>query len=229
MESLRSICFYKIYGSIAQKKVIHRGGFQFQLISDYWNIGVRTKDWCPFFSTLQYSITPLLQARDFQEFLAPFKLPYLLLINPKIYPPWQSRIFRNGWKALATGNMPPSIGIFFNQLSENRHPDTDEYITFAIFARSGFKKSLTDGCLLLVAKFFQPFLNILYDHGGYIHLSEFLQHFGITLLFAAPCSYKPLFQSGWSPYLVTAADNLMHFLLWAAHIDGGQTCQKRIG
>ena len=70
--------------SITQKKVIHRDNFQFQLISEYWSIGVMTKGLMSFFSTLQYSITPLRQCRDFQELLAIFKLPYLLVIIPMI-------------------------------------------------------------------------------------------------------------------------------------------------
>ncbi len=76
METLRFICFYKFYGSIAQKKAIHRRDPQFQLILDYWGIGARTTGLMPFPSTLQYAITPLLQARDFQDFMAPFKLPF---------------------------------------------------------------------------------------------------------------------------------------------------------
>jgi hypothetical protein len=35
------------------------------------------------------AITPLLQGRDFQELLATFKLPYLLVIIPEIHPPVQ--------------------------------------------------------------------------------------------------------------------------------------------
>jgi hypothetical protein len=54
----------KIYGSITQKKVIGRGSFQFQLISEYWSNDERIDI---FFSTPQYSITPLLQGRDFHE------------------------------------------------------------------------------------------------------------------------------------------------------------------
>ena len=33
----------KKIGSISQKKVIHRGSFQFQLISDFWSTGVLEK------------------------------------------------------------------------------------------------------------------------------------------------------------------------------------------
>ena len=60
------------------------------------------------------------------------------------------------------------ISVFFRQLSENRYPDTDEYISFAILAWSGFKKSLANGGMFAVAKVFQPFLNILHGHGEWL-------------------------------------------------------------
>jgi hypothetical protein len=40
---------------------------------EYWSIGVLAKELMSFFSTLQYSITPVLRDRDFQKLLAALK------------------------------------------------------------------------------------------------------------------------------------------------------------
>jgi hypothetical protein len=66
----------KFNGFIIQKKVIHHGRFQFELISEYWSNGVMVKGLMAFLSALQYSITPVLQGPDIQELLATLKLPF---------------------------------------------------------------------------------------------------------------------------------------------------------
>jgi len=43
-----------------------------------------TKGLMSLFSTLQYSITPVLQGRDFKELLATFILPYLPVVILKL-------------------------------------------------------------------------------------------------------------------------------------------------
>ena len=54
-------------------------------VLEYWSVGVMVKGLIPFLSTLQYSITPVLQGQDFQKLFATFKLSYLLVLVPNLY------------------------------------------------------------------------------------------------------------------------------------------------
>jgi len=91
MESLRSAYLFDlnklaslIFRIYYPKEGIHHGRFQFQLISEYWStgvleywsVGVMVKGLMVFLSKLQYSITPMLQGRDFQKLLTTLNLPF---------------------------------------------------------------------------------------------------------------------------------------------------------